>query len=356
VKCAADADCGLGNACVGYACKAGKAAVCGNKAIEVGETCDDGNGADGDGCSGKCLAETPPLGGLIDAAMAYDAATGIGWIVGGELAYQLNDAVVRYSEDGKLAPFTPFAGLVGPPARARASLVRDPKSGHALLFGGEGYYQVFNDVWRLVPNNPGAPSWQAVATKGPQPGERMGAVAFWHAGSGRMVVGLGEGYYKLPEDWWALDPVAKTWKLLTLPPLGGPLPRKAAAVADDGTGGAWIYGGQGYYEVFADLWHVTVVGDAVKFAQVQLAPTAPLPLTRGCLVQTAKGLVLAGGETFYRLSDEVFRIDPGSGKWTTGKGPVTAGPVCSLRADGNVVVQLGQGYYQWTQAPGLVAP
>lgn len=354
MPCKADGDCGSGATCKAGACQKAPA-VCGNKFVESGETCDDGGSKDGDGCSAACLSETPPLGGLIDAAMAFDPASGVGWIVGGELGYQLNEAVIRYAEDGKGGPaFAPYA-VTGPPARARASLVRDPKTGHLYLFGGEGYWAVFNDVWRLVPAATGAPAWQELKPANAPPTERMHAIAFWHAGSSRMVVGLGEGYYQLPEDWWAFNPATKVWKPLTAP-ANGPKPRKAPAVVADGTGGAWVYGGQGYWDLYADLWHLTLTGDAIQAKELPLLPAPPLPLLRGCLTQTAKGLLLAGGETFYRLNDEAFAIDPASGKWTAGKGPQSAGPVCHLRADGQVVVQLGQGYWQWTQAPTVVAP
>ena len=157
VPCKADSECGTSATCKAGACQKAPA-VCGNKLVEPGETCDDGNPKDGDGCSAACLSETPPLGGLIDAAMAFDPGSGVGWIVGGELGYQLNEAVVRYAEDGKGPAFTPFT-VAGPAARARSSLVRDPKSGHLYLFGGEGYWAVFNDVWRLVPAATGAPAW-----------------------------------------------------------------------------------------------------------------------------------------------------------------------------------------------------
>jgi len=36
------------------------AAVCGNHVVEVGEQCDDGNAADGDGCSAACRVEVKP--------------------------------------------------------------------------------------------------------------------------------------------------------------------------------------------------------------------------------------------------------------------------------------------------------
>jgi cysteine-rich repeat protein len=33
--------------------------LCGNGAMDTGETCDDGNNLDGDGCSAGCLTELP---------------------------------------------------------------------------------------------------------------------------------------------------------------------------------------------------------------------------------------------------------------------------------------------------------
>ncbi len=43
--------------------------TCGNSIVETGETCDDGNNADGDGCSSTCKKE--------DASLALPLALGI---------------------------------------------------------------------------------------------------------------------------------------------------------------------------------------------------------------------------------------------------------------------------------------
>lgn len=47
--------------------------VCGNGAVEVGETCDDGNTTNGDGCSSTCTIELPVCGnGIIETGETCD--------------------------------------------------------------------------------------------------------------------------------------------------------------------------------------------------------------------------------------------------------------------------------------------
>jgi len=54
----------------------GPALTCGNGTVDDGETCDDGNRVDGDGCSANCVDETmtPPGGGCCSAAGGPEGA------------------------------------------------------------------------------------------------------------------------------------------------------------------------------------------------------------------------------------------------------------------------------------------
>nr|MBA4405106.1 hypothetical protein [Nanoarchaeum sp.] len=56
--CHSSADCG-GDACVEGICGGIVTPVCGNNITESGETCDDGNLINGDGCSSSCQTEIP---------------------------------------------------------------------------------------------------------------------------------------------------------------------------------------------------------------------------------------------------------------------------------------------------------
>lgn len=73
-------------------------AVCGNNMMEAGEACDDGNTADGDGCSAMCMTEMGP-GTLAETLMAEGFTAVLGFIMGTPLETTLGGA----------GPFTVFA-------------------------------------------------------------------------------------------------------------------------------------------------------------------------------------------------------------------------------------------------------
>lgn len=329
------------------ACQPG--AVCGDGAVADWEICDDGAKLSGDGCDPMCQAESPPLGGLRDAAMVFDAATGIGWLVGGEGFHALNDAVWRFSTAQTESTWQPYPGLPGPAPRARAGLTRDPSTGHSYLFGGQGYYTLYDDLWRLVPSAQDPPSWQAVAASGPKPPPRHAHVQFWE--SGQLVVGLGQGYHQLHADWWAFDPKLGAWQQLTVPAQGAPAPRHSAAVASDAQGGTWMVGGQGYYTVHAEVYKLGLAGKSLVVSALPAATGAPPPLLGACAVAHDGKLLVLGGETYYELPGLAWLYD--GAKWSSTVAPRKVGGVCLRRADGKVLLQLGQGYYQMSDPPWL---
>lgn len=328
-------------------CSPGSA--CGDAQTADWEGCDDGNTQYGDGCDSQCQKESPPLGGLRDAAMAYDSASDVGWLVGGEGAYALNDIVWRFTTSQKSATWQAFAGLIGPAARARTGLTRDPATGHAWLFGGQGYYTLYDDLWKLVPAQQGPPAWQQVASSGPRPSPRHGHVQFWDGG--RLVIGLGEGHYQLLDDWWAFDPKGGSWTLLSAPAQSKPGPRRFAALAADAQGGAWLVGGQGYYKLYAEVLKVGVAGNSLVVAPVPLGGGAPPALLGSCALANDGKLLVLGGETYYDLPGQAWLYD--GTKWSGLAAPRKVGGVCLRRGDGKALLQLGQGFYQMSDPPWL---
>lgn len=73
--CRTDGDC-RGGACINGRCLV---ASCGNRRLDAGETCEDGNTTDGDGCSARCLLEPgfiPRCGdGIIELGETCDDGT-----------------------------------------------------------------------------------------------------------------------------------------------------------------------------------------------------------------------------------------------------------------------------------------
>lgn len=81
--------------CVNGTCgsAAGRPAICGNRVMEPGEKCDDGNTADGDGCSAKCKLES------LQNASCEDSDGGKNYTVQGtvETAYSYNSQQMNKS-------------------------------------------------------------------------------------------------------------------------------------------------------------------------------------------------------------------------------------------------------------------
>lgn len=322
--------------------------LCGDGKQADWEGCDDSNTAYGDGCDGTCRAETPPLGGLMDTAYAADPTTGGGWLFAGEAYYQLNATTWRYSPLQTESTWTPYEAIAAPPARARSTLVRNPATGQLFLFGGQGYYNLYNDLWRLEPQPAGPPKWTELKPSVPLPPERHAHVAYWDAASARLVVGLGEGFYQLHDDWWAYSPAANAWTKLTAPSTKV-APRKQAAVTQNLSGLTWLVGGEGYYTLHAEVFQLALAGDQVQATAVAIAG---LPaLTRSCAVAAAGKLMVVSGQTYYDVPALAWTWD--GAKLTSVPAPAKAGGVCQRRLDGKVLQQLGEGFYQMTAGPWL---
>jgi hypothetical protein len=279
--------------------------------------------------------------------MVLDEASGEGWLFGGEAFYQLNGTLRRFSTNPAEPVWQSFEGLPGPPPRARAVFTRDAATGKAYLFGGEGYGALLDDLWEL---DPSGPAWkQLTAKSGPSP--RHGAVSWFDSVSGRMVVGLGQGYYALAEDWFAFDPKAGSWSKLTIAGSAPPPRLRAQAAWDASAGVAWLFGGEGYYTLHADLYQITLTGSKLTVTTPKL-PTGPVPArTGGCAFADDGRILLVGGQTWYGLVPLAHRFDLSANTLTTQPGIESHGGVCLRRPGGTLEYLLGQGYYAMSQAP-----
>lgn len=322
-----------------------KGAACGDGTLSDLEQCDDGNQLFGDGCSKDCKIESVPLGGLVGASFVYDASTTGGWLFGGETFYDLNGSLWRYSANQQQPTWTEMKLAPAPPPRTRALFVRDPAGKKAWVFGGQGYYELYDDLWQLTELPDNGAMWSKLSPKGAPPKPRHAAVGWWDSKAKRFVVGLGETFYDLLDDFHAYDPATSTWTQLTIS--GSIAPRRHAMAAwDEAMGVAWIAGGETWYDALGDLHKVTVTGNGAKVEAVSLAFGAMPALLSGCAVAHAGVMMLVGGQGYYRLNEAALKLTGASGKVEVLAGPGTLGGVCLLKGDGTVMRMMGQGWFE----------
>jgi hypothetical protein len=205
----------------------------------------------------------------------------------------------------------------GPGPRQSASLVLDPVTGHAVLFGGcaDACDSALSDAWVLV--DPaglgGTPSWMRLPDA---PVARLGHVAAYAPGSGRLIVFGGAEGAGGPDsnDVWILKnataPAGAEWQLMTVAGEAPAARRDAAFAYDAETDRLFVAGGRNASgEVFADLWllrHASGVGGVPEWVALQPAGPAPAPRCAAVLAYDAPSgrLLLTAGAS----------ADPASGR------------------------------------------
>lgn len=350
------------------ACTSGcQDAVCGDGLVYPagGEQCDDGNAINGDGCESDCTQTpgsgwepVPPLGdallGVRGHAAALDPVNGRILITGGRTYYDLLDTVHAFDWVGQTMTLLGPAGDV-PAPRFDHTLVVDAAGQRALLFGGQGYYELYADVIELdltIPNG----DWTALAPMGPGPTARHGHAALFDAAGERMLVIGGRTHYDVLDDVWALDlsgPGDGVWQQLVLG--GAPPARHQAQLAWDPIAQVAYYGGgQGYYELLEDMWQLDLSGAPTWSA---LAPTggAPTGVASGTWVwdSIAARLLQIDGHRFYDVQVEPQNIDLSGGlpgQWVL-PNPVGFPPPGVVDAALVFVPDVAQAYRFGGQAP-----
>jgi hypothetical protein len=189
-----------------------------------------------------------------------------------------------------------------PSARLDHVAVFDTVRRRLLVFGGRGYYDLFDDVYAMsVDASPLI--WTRLTPTGTPPAPREGHVAVFDAARNRMIVFGGEKYYDLENDTWELafsGSANGTWRELA--PVGTlPSPRTEASIAFDGaTSRAFVGGGVGFHDVELDLAVLDLTtADGIWSAQ------SPAPVTgvSGAWVwdELANRLFQESGQAYYGL-------------------------------------------------------
>ena len=214
---------------------------------DLGEQCDDGNVADGDGCSATCATEAPTWLSLVAtpparsaAAVAYDARRGVVVMFGGQGS---NGALGDTWEWDGAAWRQRMPSGAQPSASAAAAMVYDAALERVVLFeGANGDGTV--PMWEWD----GARWTEQVAPSGPAPSD-VGVGLAYDGARGEVVL-FGGGAFCMPcfgDTWtWA----GSAWTKQT--PALSPSPRLAPAMAfDQARGVVVLFGGNGQ---LADTW------------------------------------------------------------------------------------------------------
>jgi hypothetical protein len=236
------------------------------------------------------------------------------------------------------------------------SVVVDASRMRLLVFGGSGYYDLYDDVYALDVSTPSG-AWRKLAPSGSKPKPRRGHVAAFDATADRMLVFGGQTYDDLLNDTWALDFSVGgdgEWKPVVL--ASAPPPRYDASAAwDPDLRRFYVGSGAQYYDVRSDVWLLDVPNGTWS----ALAPT-PAPLRASVAGHWAWDPISArvlrfSGAAYYEVIDgppqalDTSAGLPGQVTSVPIRGPnpppVYDGALVCVPLAGSLFMIAGQGYY-----------
>ncbi|MEZ4366174.1 MAG: kelch repeat-containing protein [Kofleriaceae bacterium] len=202
--------------------------TCGNGRLDfalglIDEACDDGNQVSHDGCSSACASEVATWlprvsgqpAGRRDAAAAFDAARGRVVVHGG-----LPDVGTWEWTGGSWAQ-APTTAV--PPTRRQHAMAYDAERHRVVLFGGVNVDGLLDDTWTWD-----GEAWREVIVVGERPPKRHSHAMAFHAGRKRVVMFGGTGVAHHLGDLWSFDGTG--WTLEQSDDLA-PLPRASPGMA-----------------------------------------------------------------------------------------------------------------------------
>ena len=225
-------------------------------------------------------ATSPPA--RIDAAMAYDAATGSAVLFGGYDGHHGLDDTWTWNG----TTWTQEHPAVHPPNRVGASMAYDPATGTAVLFGGYGCCASLDATWTW-----NGTTWAEQIPRPSPPTVRIGPTMAYDAATGTVVLfgGISGDGRRIHDDTWTWN--GATWTKQH--PAARPAARYDAVMAYDAAAGtAALFGGHGSHGLLGNTW----TWDGTNWTQQALAahpdPRSGAVMAYGAATSTA---VLFGG-------------------------------------------------------------
>jgi hypothetical protein len=270
-------------------------------------------------------------------------------VYGGQSYYKLSEDLYEYSmATEEWALLSPTG--VGPAPLAGHSGAYDETTEQWLVFGGQSYYSLTDELFVL---DAATTHWDQPAISGDSPDPRTGHAAAMDGGTGTMYVFGGQTYYSLLADLWAFDLAAQTWTEIY--PTGDAQPlAEAAAAYDPEFHALYVFGGQGYYGL-SETVHCLDLG-SMEWSEAVLTGDSLPPMHQATAAWTEgiAGFLVYGGQTYYSLLDTAYAVVPtgicqaeATAVAVTGDTPpaLRGGALVHDAASGDSLLVGGQGYY-----------
>ena len=245
-------------------------------------------------------------------AFAYDSTRHQALLFGGGGMDEAFDDTWAYDPAGNLwSRLEPSGDL--PPVRWATSAIYDPARDQVLLFGGAGLDGMLNDTWAYDREDS---AWRALDPPGSMPGPRGFLNVVLDPESGKVIL-FGGGTEEADfNDTWAYDPAANRWTELA--PAGSiPAERSGYALVYDGAAGRMIlFGGFNAADDFNDTWAY----DPATNRWTDLAPAGILPSRRGFHAMAydpeTGQVIMFGGFDGNQYLNDTWTYDPATNEWT----------------------------------------
>jgi N-acetylneuraminic acid mutarotase len=283
-------------------------------------------------------------------SMVYDPVSSRSILFGGWDGARPLDDTWAYDPGANAWTRLDPAGEV-PSPRSGHSMVYDPASSRALLFGGDSNGRYLNDTWAY---DPGANAWTRLDPAGDLPSVRARHSMVYDPVGSRVILFGGENNAQFFNDTWSYDVDTNAWTLLE--PAGDPAPGHTdhSMAYDPISKTVILFGGfdQNGYPA-DDTWSYDPVADTwTELTPAGASPPASIGHRMVYDPETSRVILLGGGDGNL-LYNDTWAYDPGANTWTRldpagDLPPVRAGHSMVYDPGGGRVILFGgtgSGYY-----------